>query len=754
MRWHRSTAMAILPLCLLLHQRFWRTDALMWRSSAHEVIVPLPGAGSVALSTRGTSAFRVRFSPESEEIDSPLVGPDLPDAPFERVDTGGNSGISTSFGSLLVTSSGHLELYDKEAKLLARSTGPGVPLRGGIAIAFLRSSGSRLYGRGAGQSDALKLSGTSVLPRVGNTESFVPYYWSTDGYAAMGVVNRSVRIDRDQFGGTRSALAVSYHSKDGLIEWKHASTFELYLMPAATLADGTRSYFRLTGMPRVPPRHMFGFIASRWGWKDAEYIEDSLRAFREGRFPLDVMIVDFEAFTKINDYDMPAEGDAQYSDFGFSAKTFPHPREQILKYQEDYHVRTAIVRKPRLGNSMLLSRARALGWTLNVSQFNGRYLNFSSPVVRDWYGEQLNGFLDAGVSFWWNDEGESEYFTYHHWNQAEIKVLRNRSTGSRFFSLNRAFTPGMARLGAAVWTGDIDPGWNSLAKVPGIMLNWGLAGAPYVACDLGGYFKGVTDDLLVRWFQLGVFMPLMRVHSAWDVQPHFPFLAGEPYASLLRDALELRYRLIPYHYSLAHRMFSHGQIWIEPMASAFPGDTSAAELTSQWMDGSLLVAPVLRSDSRKSVYLPAGRWYVFNSSKAVVGPRRLRGSASIDEVPMFVRIGSILTLAPVVQHTSALPGGPLQVHVYTGMNASFGLIEDDGETTGYIDGDVRTTRFAWNDKKRQLSWKVLGNTSSRQAFTSLVVTFFSRAGRHRSNVVPIALGGTVSLATLQRLALP
>eukprot|EP00928_Gymnodinium_smaydae_P026145 TRINITY_DN20619_c0_g3_i1.p1 TRINITY_DN20619_c0_g3~~TRINITY_DN20619_c0_g3_i1.p1 ORF type:complete len:663 (-),score=40.00 TRINITY_DN20619_c0_g3_i1:75-2063(-) len=662
MRWHRSTAMAILPLCLLLHQRFWRTDALMWRSSAHEVIVPLPGAGSVALSTRGTSAFRVRFSPESEEIDSPLVGPDLPDAPFERVDTGGNSGISTSFGSLLVTSSGHLELYDKEAKLLARSTGPGVPLRGGIAIAFLRSSGSRLYGRG-----------------------------------------RKYRVLR-----------------------------ALLLEHRRVRSDGR-------GQPLS---------------QDAEYIEDSLRAFREGRFPLDVMIVDFEAFTKINDYDMPAEGDAQYSDFGFSAKTFPHPREQILKYQEDYHVRTAIVRKPRLGNSMLLSRARALGWTLNVSQFNGRYLNFSSPVVRDWYGEQLNGFLDAGVSFWWNDEGESEYFTYHHWNQAEIKVLRNRSTGSRFFSLNRAFTPGMARLGAAVWTGDIDPGWNSLAKVPGIMLNWGLAGAPYVACDLGGYFKGVTDDLLVRWFQLGVFMPLMRVHSAWDVQPHFPFLAGEPYASLLRDALELRYRLIPYHYSLAHRMFSHGQIWIEPMASAFPGDTSAAELTSQWMDGSLLVAPVLRSDSRKSVYLPAGRWYVFNSSKAVVGPRRLRGSASIDEVPMFVRIGSILTLAPVVQHTSALPGGPLQVHVYTGMNASFGLIEDDGETTGYIDGDVRTTRFAWNDKKRQLSWKVLGNTSSRQAFTSLVVTFFSRAGRHRSNVVPIALGGTVSLATLQRLALP
>jgi len=502
----------------------------------------------------------------------------------------------------------------------------------------------------------------------------------------------------------------------------------------------------------VPPLYAFGFMASRWGWKDASDINATLARFRSGRFPIDAFILDFEWFANQSDYDFEPVGEPWYDDFGYHPNIFTEPRKQLQAYHEDFRVRVGAIRKPRLGNPSNLEVARANGWMAAPggpeTYADGRWISFSEPSMRKWYGKRNEHYLRDGMDFWWNDEGENEYYTYYWWNVAEVAMLRSsHNPRRRFYSLNRAFIPGMARLGATVWTGDIAASWKDLARTPGMMLNWGLAGAPYVACDIGGFHHKTTPALLTRWYQLGAFIPTMRVHSTHSVKPHWPWLFGDREEKAMRSALELRYRLIPYHYSLAHRMFRRGELWMRPLVMDFPSDREAAELTAQWMDGGILVAPIVRNDSRKDVYLPEGLWYELGQPGGQQGPSRIRGKASLEELPAFVRRGTVLPLAPAVQYTDALPGGPLEVQVYGGADGAFELAEDDGETVGYEEGQVRVTRLVWHEASRTLSWHCEGRAAGAKAFAELSVTLFEAHGIMRSSLVPLSTGGSVQLPT-------
>jgi len=627
---------------------------------------------------------------------------------------------------------------------------------GGTGVRLSTSAGALLYGSGSGKDDAAQLTAKSATPYVDNTVVYAPHYFSTDGYAVLAVVNTTT-------GSGKTNLFPANFASDGAhVSWSFpaCAPFELPLMPAATLDAGTTAYLRLTGPPAVPPRFAFGFIASRWGWSNRSYIEQTLHAFRDGGYPIDAMIGDFGWFTNVSDYPFSPQGESWYQDFGYNADTFPSPAEQLASYRKDLHIRMGGIRKPRLGNTALLDEARTKGFLLPGGELRdaGRHplgyaeqrnINYSLPAAREWYATHQKHYLDDGVAFFWNDEGETDYFTFHEWNLAQAQTLANVDPTRRFYSINRAWSPGMARLGATVWTGDIHPTWDDLAITPGTMLKWILGGAPYVACDIGGFTGETTAPLLARWMQLGAFMPTMRVHSTHTATPHFPFLWPEPYQSHMKAALEMRYQLLPYHYSLAHRMFSEGRMWIRPLAAAFPGDAVAATLASQFLDGDLLVAPVLREDSSFSAYLPAGTWFRVATAThvkqtTVVGPTWVNGTAAEDEVPIWAPAGAVVPFAPVLQHTDALPGGPLEILVYGGADGAFVLVEDDGETTAYAGGQgARRTSLAWDDGAAKLTWTCKG-AAAAGAFTKLSVTLALAGGVERkSAVVEIGDGGKV-----------
>ncbi|NNM84573.1 MAG: DUF5110 domain-containing protein, partial [Phycisphaerales bacterium] len=166
---------------------------------------------------------------------------------------------------------------------------------------------------------------------------------------------------------------------------------------------------------------------------------------------------------------------------------------------------------------------------------------------------------------------------------------------------------------------------------------------------------------------------------------------------------------------------------MRPMFMEFPDDPSLADMTSQWMIGSgLMVAPILHHSSERSVYLPTGGWYKFQTTKLYSGPATRDVSPSLDEIPVYVRAGSIVPLGPVIQSTQDLPGGPLTVEVYPGGDAHFSLVEDDGTSYRYMRGIERTTTFTWNDKTRTLSWHRAGSYSGPNVFTHMnVVVYFS-----------------------------
>ena len=335
-----------------------------------------------------------------------------------------------------------------------------------------------------------------------------------------------------------------------------------------------------------------------------------------------------------------------------------------------------------------------------------------------------------------------------------METLKAFDPTARFYSLNRAWSPGMARLGAAVWSGDVNPSWNDLRATPSFILNYALAGSPYVACDIGGFTGQTTGPLLTRWMQVGAFMPIMRVHSTNTATPHFPFLWPEPYQSAMRSALNLRYRLIPFHYSLAHAMYSTGKMWMRPLAMEFPIDASVSTLTDQWLDGTLLVSPVLTEDSRMKVYLPIGTWYRFGEPTSVVhhaeqGPITLDEPANITDMPAFAPSGAIIPLAPRIQYSDALPGGPLEVQVFAGSNGTFLLVEDDGETTAYQSGQKRSTEFKWHDQASTLTWNVTEDSFAVNAhpswFTDLTLTLYSESGVAKSQVVTFGAGGKIAI---------
>lgn len=166
-------------------------------------------------------------------------------------------------------------------------------------------------------------------------------------------------------------------------------------------------------------------------------------------------------------------------------------------------------------------------------------MNYTSPESRKWYQEVNQHYLEDGVDFWWNDEGEVMYFQFDGWNRAQLDGFHLHDSKRRFFSLNRVYTPGMQRQGLSVWTGDISVSWASLAQQPAYLLNYGLAGMPYVGCDTGGFVGGnASAELLARWYWSSAFMTIMRVHSTMNydavghggglpVVPHFPWLYGD-----------------------------------------------------------------------------------------------------------------------------------------------------------------------------------------------------------------------------------
>jgi alpha-glucosidase len=703
----------IIALLLLFAPLPTRADPLAQATTTH-IQFRLAAAPAQAL------RFSIATGPVSQ-IPSIFLAPDATKpAPAKSVTDGDWQGLATPAGQLLINGrTGQWKLTDPAGNnLIAPSSFPQINADNlTCALAPSREGPEPHYYGSGNRSHALQM--TAGPTQLGNGIAEVPFYWSTAGYAVL-VISRD---DNRPASWTLDAQNQPVWTIPG-------NAADFYFFPG-NLDQAERAYATLTGPPPVPPEWTFGYLQSRWGWTNRTYIFDTLKHFEIDKLPVDGFIFDFEWFTPTVDYHQAATGQSDYQDFDWNAELFPDPANDIAQLHSS-GVHVVGIRKPRLGNSASLAQAAANHWLVD-SNINGtvdaRNLDFKNPDVRKWYAEQTLPLLKAGLDGWWDDEGELTFTTYIYWTMAQAQALAQIDPTARLWTLCRAFSPGLERLGGAAWTGDISPRWSDFKNTPTALLNWSLAGMNYSTCDIGGFqMPDTTAQLLTRWMQAGVFFPIMRAHSTRDATPHFPWLYGPEAETAIRKALELRYRLIPYYYSLAHDSYQTGERLMRPLIMDFPNDPALADLSDEWLMGpSLLAAPMIDRGNVRSVYLPHDKWFEFDTNTLLDGGTTLRRRVSLDDIPAYVRAGSILPLAPPILHTDQLPGGPLELQIYPGRDATFTLYEDDGRTTSYQHGQQRRTTFTWTDATRTLSWSIDPGYTDNNIFTGMNIKLFDPA---------------------------
>jgi len=357
-----------------------------------------------------------------------------------------------------------------------------------------------------------------------------------------------------------------------------------------------------------------------------------------------------------------------------------------------------------------------------------------NPEARKYYWNLMDQALfKIGVDAWWLDTTEPET------EDREANILVNNKTyvGSgarvanlfplmttgavydgqraaseqkRVFILSRSAFAGEQRNAAAVWSGDINSDWVFLRRQIPAGLNYSVSGLPYWTTDIGGFVSGNPDDpsyreLFVRWFQFGTFCPILRVHGTRSNDQNELWSYGADAQKILVRFDSLRYRLLPYIYSLAWMTTSQGYTPMRPLVMDFRTDVRAANIANQFMYGpAILVNPVTEPGATsRSVYLPPARWYDFWSGSSSEGGKRIEAEAPLDRLPLYIRAGSILPLGPQVEWSTEKAADPIELRVYAGADGNFTLYEDENDNYDYEKGAHAEIPIHWNEADHTLT---------------------------------------------------
>jgi alpha-D-xyloside xylohydrolase len=298
-------------------------------------------------------------------------------------------------------------------------------------------------------------------------------------------------------------------------------------------------------------------------------------------------------------------------------------------------------------------------------------------------------------------------------SRAVFEGERSVDSGRRVFILTRSTFGGLQRYGSASWSGDVAARWDDLREQISAGLNLSLSGLPNWTHDIGGFAveerytneapEHLTEwrELNLRWFQFGVFSPLFRSHGEYPYREIFNLApdGSEVQRSLIWHD-RLRYRLLPYLYTLAGDTYHRGGTILRPLIMDFPDDPAVRHLGEQYLFGpAFLVAPVTAFGARTwEVYLPGGaRWYDFHTGRPHDGGRTVVADAPLARMPLFVRAGSVVPIGPEVEWADQRLDGPITLLVYAGADGAFDLYEDDGETNAYRDGAFTRIPIRYDD---------------------------------------------------------
>jgi alpha-glucosidase (family GH31 glycosyl hydrolase) len=326
------------------------------------------------------------------------------------------------------------------------------------------------------------------------------------------------------------------------------------------------------------------------------------------------------------------------------------------------------------------------------------------------------------------------------WARTVFEGFNDLHPGRRVVNLTRSGFAGIQRYGVLPWSGDVARSFGGLAVQIPMMLGMGMSGLAYHNSDIGGYARmPTTPELYVRWMQYGVFCPITRTHGAGESvhgSPTEPWQFGSEAETICRELLRLRYRLIPYTYTYAHRNFISGEPLARPLFFLDRSDAGLYSDNSSYMWGdAFLVSPVVdEGQTSKRVRLPRGNWFDFWTDELLQGGSTVMAEAPLDRIPLFVREGSIVPMAPIMDYADQRALDTLTVHIYpsTQGESSFTLYEDDGTTLAYQQGAHALTTFTQrsrvSDQRRALWIRAGASQGSYDGFLSQRIYLFEIHG--------------------------
>ena len=680
------------------------------------------GGAEMTLTVVSPRIVRVALgSGERDGAPSYVVDREWPPAPFDLAPGEPPRVITGALRVEVASSPLRLTFLDPRGEWVVREPADGGMFReaadaGGrrrVRAALAFSGEQHFYGLGQGGGGLDRLGVTRQLwnTQLGHgpgSDLGIPLLISNRGYGIFwdNPADAVVAVGRSDNG-----VRIVYTAETGPLVW--------YLLMGGDIRGVLREAAELLGRAVLPPRWALGFLQSTRHFHDTAELRALPRTIRERRIPCDALIY-------LSSYGDALGWNRGVGHLEFQPALFPDP-SALLKKARDQHFEVVTHEYPVLhSDSPLFAEAAARGYLLDAGYERAaaaganyrqgqRYIDFSNPAAAAWWWAAHRELVRAGVAGWWLDGGEGPpaAATLH---GGEGRLLHNvydrlrheafaageaaDRPEQRVFLLCRSGAAGMQRFGAATWTGDVNNDFGTLeAQIP-LGLNTGMSGVPYWGSDVGGFFHAVpeTAELYARWFQLGAFAPIFRSHG-WVWREHVPWAHGPRVEAICREFAELRYRLLPYTYSLAWQAYSEGLPLMRPLVLNYPDDPRVWQLGHQFLWGDdLLVAPVTREGATTwPVYLPAGVWYDFWSGARHEGPGGITVDAPLERLPLLARAGAILPLGPLVQHTGERPLDEITLRIFppaqTGASSHFELYEDDGRSLGYRQGRYALTSY-------------------------------------------------------------
>lgn len=560
----------------------------------------------------------------------------------------------------------------------------------------------------------------------------------------------------ESYCALRALTPVDPQEQDKLAMWSEIGDFEdYYFVKGDNMDDVISGYRTLTGKSQVMPKWAMGFWQSRERYRTQDDILSNLKMFRDNNIPIDNIVQDWNYWA-----------DDQWGSHEFEASRYPDP-QAMLDSVHAMNGRFMISVWPKFyTNTEHYKEFDEKGWMYQQSVVDSlrdwvgpgytySFYDAYSAGARKLFWDQMNEHLyKYGIDSWWMDASEpnvrdctptkyrqalcgptamgpsAKYFNAYSIVNADAIYNGQRSVNdsSRVFLLTRSGFAGLQRYSTASWSGDIASRWEDMRAQISAGLNYSVAGVPIWGQDIGGFCVEtrfveafnlfakngtVNDDLKewremqARWHQWGVFTPLYRAHGqfptreVWNIAPK-----GDPAYESVVYCHKLRYRLMPYIYSLAGMVHYDDYTMLRPLVMDFTADEKVNNIGEQFLFGpAIMVSPVTDFGARsRELYLPAGaQWYDFYTGKMFEGGQTITAEAPYERTPVFVPSGSIILTGPEMQWSDEKPADNITVYLFAGRNGKFTLYEDEGTNYNYEKGMAAFIDFVYDDATRTLT---------------------------------------------------